>query len=62
MCVDGRPAKPSDAVRTGQRVEVRYPSRTVELEVLELPGKGTSRKAAREMYRVLREERTPLEG
>lgn len=57
--LDSRPARASDPVTTGRRVEVRYPSRTLEVELLELPGKGTSKKAAREMYRVLREERGP---
>lgn len=57
--LDSRPARASDVVSTGRRVEIRYPSRTLEVELTELPGKGTSRKAAREMYRVLREERGP---
>ena len=57
--LDSRPARASDIVSTGLRVEIRYPSRTLEVELKELPVKGTSKKAAREMYRVLREERGP---
>lgn len=59
VLLDGRPARASDVVAAGRRVEIRYPSRTLEVELAELPGKGTSKKAAREMYRILREERGP---
>ena len=60
--VDGKPARPSDAVPSGKRIEVRYPSRTLELELLATPGKSTSKQKARELYRVLREEKTRDEG
>ena len=55
--LDGHRAKPADAAAPGQRVELRYPRRLLEVELLELPGKGTSKKRARELYRVLRDER-----
>lgn len=57
VLVEGRPARPSEPVPPGRRVEVRYPARTLEVELLETPRKGTSKKAARDLYRVLREER-----
>lgn len=60
--VDGKPARPSDAVPPGRRIEVRYPSRTLEVELLATPGKSTSKQKARELYRVLREEKTRDEG
>jgi ribosomal 50S subunit-recycling heat shock protein len=56
--VDGKKARASDAVPPGRRIEVRYPARTLELELLATPGKSTSRRQARELYRVLREEQT----
>jgi ribosome-associated heat shock protein Hsp15 len=56
VSLDGRPGRPADAVVPGRRVVVRYPGRTLEVEVLTLPGKSTSKKAAREMYRVVRDE------
>lgn len=59
VSLNGRNARPSDAVLPGARIEVRYPARTLELELVELPGKNVSKKAARDLYRVLREERTP---
>jgi ribosome-associated heat shock protein Hsp15 len=55
--LDGRPARPSDPVPPGRRIEVRYPSRTLEVELLATPGKSVSKQAARDLYRVLREER-----
>ena len=55
--LDGKPARPSDPVPPGRRIEVRYPARTLEVELLATPGKSVSKKAARDLYRVLREER-----
>ena len=60
--VDGKPARPSDAVPPGRRIEVTYPSRLLEVELLATPGKGTSKKQARELYRVLKDERRGDEG
>jgi ribosomal 50S subunit-recycling heat shock protein len=57
VSVDGKKAKASDVVAVGRRVEIRYPSRTLEMELLETPGKSTSKQKAKELYRVIREER-----
>ena len=59
VTLNGKKARPSDAVLPGARIEVRYPVRTLEIELTELPGKSVSKKAAKELYRVLREERSP---
>lgn len=56
VLVEGRPAKASLEVAAGQRVTVRFPRRTLEFVVERVPPKSTSKKAAREMYRVLRDE------
>ena len=58
VSLNGRRARPSDGALPGARIEVRYPARTLEVELVELPGKSVSKKAARELYRVLREERS----
>lgn len=58
VSVDGQPARASRLVRPGERIAIRYPTRTLELELLALPGKSTSKKAARELYQVLRDERS----
>lgn len=57
VSVDGKKAKASDVVPAGRRIEVRYPGRTLELELLQTPGKSVSKKAAKDLYRVIREER-----
>jgi ribosomal 50S subunit-recycling heat shock protein len=57
VLLDGRRARPSDTVAAGRKIEVKYPSRLLEVELLELPGKSVSKKAARDLYRVLRDEK-----
>ena len=55
--LDGRPARPSDTVSAGSRLALRTPARLLEVEIAEVPGKNVSRKQARELYRVLRDDR-----
>lgn len=57
VSLDGRRARPSDAVAAGKRITIRYPARLLEVELLEMPGKSVSKKAARDLYRVLQDER-----
>ena len=57
VLVDGKKVKASDMVPVGRRIEIRYPSWTLEMELLQAPGKSTSKKQAKELYRVIREER-----
>jgi ribosomal 50S subunit-recycling heat shock protein len=56
VLVDGATARASREVTRGAVVTVCFPRRTLEVELLDLPGKSTSRKAARELYRVVRDE------
>ena len=58
--VAGRAAKASEAVTAGQTIELHFPRRHLELELLQLPPKSTSKKNAREMYRVVRDEEISL--
>jgi ribosome-associated heat shock protein Hsp15 len=58
VTLDGRPARPAEAVAPGSRIVLRTPARLLEVELVEAPGKNVSKKAARELYRVLRDERT----
>lgn len=58
VSLDSRPARASDTVATGRRITIRYPRRTLQIELLALPGKSVSRAAARELYSVLGDERT----
>jgi ribosomal 50S subunit-recycling heat shock protein len=55
--VGGRPAKPSQSLAPGDVVLLRFTHRVLEVRVLEVPQKSISKKAAREMYEVLRDER-----
>ncbi|HEX2208492.1 MAG TPA: S4 domain-containing protein [Longimicrobium sp.] len=58
VTLNGKRARPSDSVAPGARIAVKYPSRMLEVELLELPGKSVSKKAARDLYRVLKDEKT----
>lgn len=58
--LDGAHAKPSQEVRVGSIVTLRFAARLLEVRVLTLPPKSTSKKAARDMYEVLREERVAV--
>lgn len=59
VLVDGAVARASREVAPGTTITIRYPRRVLEMELLATPGKSTSRKAARELYRVIRDEPTP---
>jgi ribosomal 50S subunit-recycling heat shock protein len=61
VMVDGRPAKPSQSVAPEQVVTLRFTQRLLEVRIRELPARSVSRKAAREMYEVVRDERIPSE-
>jgi ribosomal 50S subunit-recycling heat shock protein len=56
VLVAGRPARASESVASGQTVTLRFPRRLLEIELTQVPPKSTSRKNAREMYRVVRDE------
>jgi ribosome-associated heat shock protein Hsp15 len=56
VTLEGRAARPSDPVGPGKRITVRYPQRTLEVELLALPGRSTSKARARTLYRVLRDD------
>ncbi len=56
VLVNGCPAKPAKAVRPGDRITLRYPSRLLEIEVTDLPA-SAKRPAAAPPFRVLRETR-----
>jgi ribosomal 50S subunit-recycling heat shock protein len=56
VLVNGAVARASREVTAGSTVTIHFPRRSLELEVQTLPGKSTSRKLARELYRVVRDE------
>jgi ribosomal 50S subunit-recycling heat shock protein len=57
--VNGARAKASAELRPGDRLRIDYAERTLEVELLHEIGKSVSRAGAKELYRVLRDERAP---
>jgi len=55
--VDGIKAKPGKDIREGQRLILNLTSKKIELEVLKLPLKNLRRDEAKELYRILSEEK-----
>jgi len=55
--VGGRQAKSSQSLAPGDVVLIRFTHRLLEVRVLDVPLKSISKKVAREMYEVLRDER-----
>ena len=57
VSINGRPAKPSHDVKTGDEIEVRTRTRIQTVRVLSIPTtRQTSRKEASGLYQLLREE------
>ncbi len=62
ISVNGRSAKPSSEVRAGDVVEIRYPRKTMAIEVVEEPAGQVARRDCARYFRVLRERIEPGEG
>ena len=54
--VDGFVAKPGKEVKVGQKITINFTSRTLEVEVLEIPPKSVKKEDAKNFYRMIREE------
>lgn len=52
VTVNGKPAKPSYAVKTGDRIEIRFGQRTLKVEVTEI-GQTAGKAGAQNMYREI---------
>jgi ribosomal 50S subunit-recycling heat shock protein len=59
--VDGKIAKPSREVKVGQRILVDFTSRTIEIEVLDIPKRNVKKEEAHKFFRLLRDERKKYE-
>jgi len=55
--VGGAPVRASRLVDVGEVITLTFPLRLLEIEVEQLPAKSTSKKVARELYRVIRDEK-----
>jgi len=60
--VNGHIARAGKEIKVGDELEIRFGRKTVALQVLSLPESAVSKKAASEMYRIIREEKAdPLD-
>ncbi|MEB3222304.1 MAG: RNA-binding S4 domain-containing protein [Candidatus Sericytochromatia bacterium] len=57
VTINGKPAKASAEMKPGDKLEVRFGQRLLQLEVLLVPPGNVSAKQASELYRVLGEVR-----
>jgi ribosomal 50S subunit-recycling heat shock protein len=57
VLVDGSVAKPGKEVRVGQRIIINFTNRTVEVEILEIPSRSVRKDEAKDLYRIIREEK-----
>jgi ribosomal 50S subunit-recycling heat shock protein len=57
VLVDGSVAKPGKEVRVGQRIIINFTNRTVEVEILEIPSRSVRKDEAKNLYRIIREEK-----
>jgi ribosomal 50S subunit-recycling heat shock protein len=57
VLVEGKPARPSQTISPGNLVTLRFTHRLLEVRVLEVPQKNVSKKAARDMYEIVKDER-----
>lgn len=68
LCEDGalrindRPVKPSTTLRSGDRVTIRSPHRTLTIEILGVPERQLSRSVSAGYYTKLEESGTPDEN
>lgn len=56
--INGTAARGSQQAGPGDTIRIRFPGTTLDVRIEALPPKSTSRKAAREMYSIVGEERT----
>lgn len=57
VLISDRGAKASQEVSPGDSIVLRFTNRLLEVKLLDLPQKSISRKHAREMYEIVRDER-----
>ena len=53
--LNGSSSKPSREVHSGDIIEIRFPGKTLVVEVSDIPSGQVSRKRAGEYYRIVRE-------
>lgn len=56
VLLDGRTAKPGTDLQPGARLTIEWPSRRIEVEVLEIPSGNVSKTRSQSLYRLLNEK------
>lgn len=54
--LDGKAIKPSQEIRKGDILEIRYPGRILVLEIADIPDRQVSKKLKDNYIRIIREE------
>jgi len=63
VLVNGHEAKPSKELKTGDRIALQFTLKSLELEVLALPGpKSAQKSAVQNLYCVISEKRSSSEA
>lgn len=57
VLIDGVVAKPAKEVKVGQKITINFTSRTLELEVLDIPKGNIRKEEAKNYYKIIREEK-----
>ena len=55
ILVNDRPVKPSATVRIGDKITIRFPTRIITLELLDVPGKQLGRSVSPAYYKKILE-------
>jgi len=55
--INDRIAKAGDTIKPTDRIEINFKDKTLEIEVIEVPGGNVSISRAPQLYRVVREEK-----
>lgn len=58
VLLNGKKAKPSAEVRAGDRIDIKYPRKTLTIELLEVPQRRVSRRESGNFFRILGENET----
>ena len=53
ILVNDQPVKPSAIVRIGDKITIRFPTRTIVFELLDVPGKQLSRSVSPTYYKEM---------
>ena len=55
--LDGREAKPGKEVKVGQFITINFTSRTLEVEVLDIPLRNVKKEETKNFYKITKEEK-----